>query len=271
MLEEWHGRTGQSWADEWRRTDRSFGMLTERLLQRTREFRFNQVVDVGCGAGELSLTLARGRPGVQVTGVDVSPPLVAAARERGENLANVAFEVADAAEWQPADGHAPDLIVSRHGVMFFPDPQAAFAHLGAIAAPAAALLFSCFRDREENPFFHEIGRLLPLTQPTSPYEPGPFAFADRARVEGILSAAGWAALDFEPFDFAMVAGAGEDPVADAVEYFSRIGPAARILRDMDKAERARAVERIAEVAERNRYDNIVSLRASVWIVTGRKA
>ena len=96
MLEEWQGRTGQSWADEWRRTDRSFGMLTERLLQRTREFRFNEVVDVGCGAGELSLAVARGRPGVQVTGVDVSPPLVAAARERGENLANVAFEVADA-------------------------------------------------------------------------------------------------------------------------------------------------------------------------------
>lgn len=271
MQEEWQGLTGDAWAAEWRRTDRSFGPLTERLLQRSREFRFANVLDIGCGAGELSLALARGRPNVRVTGIDVSPQVVAVARERGENLANVKFEVADAGQWQPPDQSAPDLLVSRHGVMFFADPNAAFAHLAAIAAPAAGLLFSCFREREENPFFHEIGRLLPASAPTSTDEPGPFAFADRAKVERMLSGAGWAALQFEPFDFAMIAGAGDDPVADAVHYFTHIGPAARILRDLPRAERGRAAERIAAVAERNRFEGIVSLRAAVWIVTGHKA
>ena len=272
MQDEWQGRTGASWAEEWRRTDRSFGALTERLLQRTREFRFTDVLDVGCGAGELSLALARGRPNVRVTGVDISTQLIKVARERASNLANVAFEVADAAQWQPAEGFAPDLLVSRHGVMFFRDPQAAFTNLAGLAAPHAGLLFSCFRDRADNPFFAEVARLLPAPPiPGDPHEPGPFAFADAARVDAILDAAGWREVKFEPYDFAMVAGSGDDPVEDAVGYFSRIGPAARALAELEPDERARFADRVRALAERNLSDGIVSLRAAAWIVTGRKA
>ena len=46
--DEWLGRTGRSWAAEWQRTDRSFAMLTERLLKRSREFPFQSVLDIGC-------------------------------------------------------------------------------------------------------------------------------------------------------------------------------------------------------------------------------
>src|SRR5690554_3555364 len=86
--DEWVGRTGDSWAAEWRRTDRSFTMLTERLLQRSRDTVFESALDVGCGAGELSLAMARSRPDCRVVGVDISPPLVATARERGANRRN---------------------------------------------------------------------------------------------------------------------------------------------------------------------------------------
>ena len=269
---EWLGRTGQSWAEQWRRTDRSFGPLTEHLLARTRGFAFDSVLDVGCGAGELSLAVARGRPHVAVTGLDIAPQLIEVARERGALLPNASFEAGDAAVWQPADGFVPDLLVSRHGVMFFDDSVAAFAHLGAIAAPGAGLLFSCFRDRTENPFFTEAARLLPTPEaPPPPGAPGPFAFADRKHVTGILERAGWTEVAFEPFDFAMIAGGGEDPVADAVEYFSVIGPAARAASELAPDQRARFLVRLRELAERNLYEGLVSLRAAVWIVTARKA
>jgi SAM-dependent methyltransferase len=269
---EWLGRTGQSWAEQWRRTDRSFGPLTEHLLARTRGFAFDAVLDVGCGAGELSLALARGRPHVAVTGLDIAPQLIDVARERGEYLPNVSFEAGDAAVWQPHDGLVPDLLISRHGVMFFDDPIAAFTHLGSIAAPDAALLFSCFRDRSENPFFTEAARLLPVPEPSPPPgAPGPFAFADRDHVAGILESAGWSSIAFEPFDFAMIAGGGEDPVTDAVEYFSVIGPAARAASELAPDQRARFLDRLGELARRNVYEGLVSLRAAVWIVTARKA
>ncbi len=266
---EWRGRVGESWAAQWRRTDRSFGPLTEHLLARTREFSFDAVLDIGCGAGELSLAIARGRPHVEVTGIDIAGPLVTVARERGTHLPNVSFEVADAAGWQPDT--PPQLLVSRHGVMFFDDPVAAFGHLCGVSAPNAGLMFSCFRAVGENPFFSEVGRLLPGSEPpTDPHAPGPFAFADRQRVEGVLSDAGWREIDFEPYDFAMIAGAGDDPVEDAVGYFSTIGPAARAASEMDADERERFLARVRELAARNRHEGIVSLRAAVWIVTARK-
>jgi SAM-dependent methyltransferase len=269
---EWRGRTGQSWAEQWRRTDRSFTPLTEHLLARTRGFVFDAVLDVGCGAGEISLAMARGRPHVAVTGLDIAPQLIEVARERGEHLPNASFEAGDAAVWQPTEEFEPDLLVSRHGVMFFDDPIAAFTHLAAIAAPNASLLFSCFRDRTENPFFTEAARLLPNSEaPPLPGAPGPFAFADREHVTGVLESAGWSQVAFEPFDFAMIAGGGEDPITDAVEYFSVIGPAARAASELDPGQHARFLDRLRELARRNLYEGFVSLRAAVWIVTARKA
>jgi SAM-dependent methyltransferase len=268
---EWQGRTGESWAAEWRRTDRGFAPLTERLLLRSRQFAFRHALDIGCGAGELSLALARGRPHIDVVGLDISPALVDAARERGAHLANVAFALGDAALWRPAEGSAPDLLVSRHGVMFFADPVGAFEHLAEIAAPRASLMFSCFREARENPFFTEIARLLPAAEDTAADGPGPFAFANRDKVQELLNQAGWTALEFEPFDFAMVAGAGADPVADALVYFTNIGPAARAIRELAPDESERMQERLRTLAERNRFEQIVSLRGAAWIVTGRKA
>jgi SAM-dependent methyltransferase len=268
---EWQGRTGASWAAEWRRTDRSFAPLTERLLARSREFAFDAVLDVGCGAGELSLALARGRPQCRVIGIDISPHLVGVASERGANLDNAEFEVADAAAWQPPRGFAPELLVSRHGVMFFDDPVGAFEHLAEIAAPGAGLMFSCFRAPAENPFFTEVGKLLPdAGPPADPRAPGPFAFADRGHVEDLLGRAGWCEIAFEPFDLAMITGAGVDPVEDALGYFARIGPAARAASEMEPDEREALFHGIRAVAARHVHHGVVALRAATWIVTARR-
>ena len=269
--EDWQGRTGEGWAGEWKRTDRSFGGLTERLLARTREVSFRHALDIGCGAGELSLALARGHPHARIVGVDVSPQLLAAARARGDNLPNLEFALADAARWRPADDFKPQLLISRHGVMFFADPPAAFANFAGFAAENAGLLFSCFRERGENPFFTQIGSLIPPpAKPPDRYAPGPFAFAEREHVTAILNDGGWTQVAFEPFDFAMIAGAGEDPIADAVGYFQRIGPAAAAMRAMDEPARATTLAAIRALAHDNCRDGVVALRAATWIVTARR-
>ncbi|MBO9516763.1 MAG: class I SAM-dependent methyltransferase [Porphyrobacter sp.] len=269
--DEWQGRTGDSWAAEWKRTDRSFGMLTERLLQRSRDFTSEAVLDIGCGAGELSLALARTQPGSRVTGIDISPQLLNIAKDRARNLSNVRFELADAAAWDSGESLAPDLLVSRHGVMFFDDPVAAFAHLGGIAAPNAGLLFSCFRTWEENPVFRSVTRLLPIeVPPPAPGAPGPFAFSDRTYVQGILTAAGWRDIAFEPYDFAMVVGAGPDPVEDAASYFTVIGGAARAARELAPEARESFINRVRDLARANLREGIVSLRAGAWIVTAHR-
>lgn len=268
---DWEGRTGESWAAEYRRTDRSWGGLTDRILSHTRGFAFNSVLDIGCGAGELSLAIARGRPGAAVLGVDISSELVAAAQERARNLGNVAFELGDASKWNPPDGFAPEFLVSRHGVMFFDDPVAAFTHMAQFSAPGAGLLFSCFRGPSENEFFTGPGSLLPPpASPPDPHAPGPMAFADSERVRGILNRAGWSAVNFEPVDFAMVVGTGEDALDDAIAYFTLIGPLAAAARELEPREREALFARLrAYLAPRN-VGGIIALGAAAWIVTARR-
>lgn len=267
---DWEGDAGSTWAAEWQRTDRGFGGLTERLLQRTREFAFDTVLDVGCGAGELSLAIARGRHDVRVLGVDISDDLVEAARRRGSHLPNVTFAAGDAAVWQPEAGFAPELVISRHGVMFFDDPVAAFSNLRAIADPQAALMFSCFRGPEANEIFTGIRALLPpAAAAPDPRAAAPMAFADPDFVRGILERADWRDVELESFDFASVVGAGPDPVSDAVEYFMTIGPAAETIATHPEAEREAFRGRLRSYLATRDSGGIVALRAGAWIVTAR--
>lgn len=266
---DWRSQVGRSWAQNYALTDRSFAGLTQLLLDRAAPLVGKAVLDVGCGAGELSLALARQNPGAAVLGVDISPDLVEVAQVRAADLANARFIEVDAGAWRDPD-FAPDLTVSRHGVMFFADPPAAFANIRAGAAPGGQLLFSCFRTPGENAWAAGLAEQLRLPPSPNPRAPGPFAFAEAAYVEGILAAAGWQDIAFESADFAYVCGTGEDPVEDALGLFRRIGPAAPHLRSLEGAALAEAEARIREWLERHRSGNLVAMAAAAWIVTARR-
>jgi len=262
---EWQDAVGRIWADSWALTDRSFSGLTERLLARIAGFAGEKVVDIGCGAGELSLAIARARPRAEVIGVDVSEDLIRAAWKRAGEHTRARFAHADAATWHEP-GFVPDLLVSRHGVMFFDDPPAAFRHLREISDPDAQLVFSCFRHSRDNRWASDMIDMLGLPA-GDPRAPGPFAFADPQYVEGILTEAGWGRIDFEPVDFAWIGGMGEDPVADAMHFFTRIGPAAAALRVLQGEAREAMLARVREWLEANQRGDMVAFGAAAWIVT----
>lgn len=262
---DWQGTVGKSWAQEWQRTDTSFGELTPHLLAAIAAEPGQRIVDIGCGAGELSIAVAAARPEAVVTGVDISADLVTAARARAVG-GNVHFLMADAAQWQ-SDSGRPDLYISRHGVMFFPDPPQAFAHLAAVSGPGARMVFSCFRKAAENGWAREITGLLPPSEPPAPqrFAPGPFAFADPDHVR--LCMAGWTDHEFVPVDFAYVAGAGADPVGEAMALFRRIGPAASALRPLPEPQRSEVEERLLALVESHLEGGRVTFPAAAWVVS----
>jgi SAM-dependent methyltransferase len=266
--DEWQGRVGQNWARSHDRTDRAFRGITAALMAAVADLPGEVICDIGCGAGELSLALAAARPAAQVTGVDISADLIAAARDRAGANDRCTFAECDVLDWQPT--LAPDLLVSRHGVMFFDDPVATFAHLRAIATPRAHIAFSCFRDLADNPWATEPSAALGLPFVLADgYAPGPFAFRDQGFTRAVLEQAGWREVDFARCDTAFVAGEGADAVEQAVGFFSRIGPAAAVLAAMDAdtqaATRAALRARLASLDA----DGRVGPAASVWIVTAR--
>lgn len=271
---EWKGRVGDVWAEEWRRTDRALGPLNDALVAAiaARAGARPAILDIGCGAGTTSLALAERIAGADITGIDLSQSLIAVARARAKGRPGLRFEVADAARWSPAAARF-DAIVSRHGVMFFDDPAAAFGHIRTLAAPDAHLVFSCFRDRAGNrwasaldPLFERFAPGLPAATPSAP---GPFAFADPARVAHILASAGFAAPQIAPFDFDFVAGGGADPVADSVAFFRRIGPFAALLKTLDEPAARAAIDQVGVIAASHLDGGRVIFRAAAWIVSTR--
>lgn len=224
------------------------------------------LADIGCGAGATSIAAANARPDASVTGFDLSPALLAIARERASRLSNVQFIAGPMEDMLPAAGPF-DLIVSRHGVMFFADPVAGLAAIRSGTGLGGGLLFTCFRAQALNPWSSEIVEAMlgmPL-QPSTGYVPGPFAFAEEPFVAAILRDAGWSNAVPRAIDFTYRAGEGDDPVADAVAFFTRIGPAARTLRESPPERRAGMLERVADVCARHRHGNAVDFPAAAWL------
>jgi SAM-dependent methyltransferase len=269
---EWEGAVGDVWAREWRLTDRSFSGMTPALNAAILAAAptSGRAIDVGCGAGETSITLARSRPNLDVGGVDICAALVGVARERADGLGNLSFAAGDAVELLPQ--LAPvDLLFSRHGVMFFADPVAGFTALHRAMRPGAPIVFSCFREVELNGWAKTLleavtGEPLRLA---AGYAPGPFAFADPAFVVPMLEAAGWRGIERQAVDFPYVAGEGADPEADALAFFRAIGPTAPLLRATPPDQREAAMARFAEVIAKHRDGDRVVFPAAAWIWAAR--
>lgn len=270
---EWQTRVGDVWAAEWRRTDRSFAALSQQLdaaiLAVAPEA--GRAVDLGCGAGITSLALAAARPGLEILGVDLSAALVAVAQERAaqhgfDNLRFVTGMVP-----QALAPHAPfDLAVSRHGVMFFDDPVAAFRGIAAALRPGAPLVFSCFRSGAENPWAARTVAALGgrLDAPVG-YAPGPFALADRNMVRQLLADAGFNDISITPADYLYRAGEGTDPASDAADFFRRIGPVSRAIAEASEADRPALLERLRVVLADQVAGDVLEFPAAAWIVTAR--
>lgn len=109
------------------------------LLARVAADAPEHVVDLGCGTGELTATLAGRWPGAQVTGIDSSTQMLAAARRTAEAFGEgrLRFERADIATWRGA-GDA-DVIVSNAALQWVPEHRELLGGWAA-AMPAQAWL-----------------------------------------------------------------------------------------------------------------------------------
>jgi SAM-dependent methyltransferase len=273
QVEYWNSAVGDTWARMQARLDAAFTPATAALLSMAAPRLGEDVLDIGCGTGETTLALAAavGDEG-SATGLDISEALLARARERAEaGLSEALFINADAATF--ADEAGFDLIVSRFGVMFFDDPSAAFANLHKLTAPGGRLCFACWQPAVLNLWatlpMQVLADVLPPQTPADPHAPGPFAFADPERVHGILTAAGWQHIAFHAVDFSMAIGEGDDPVASAVHFTLRIGPAARLVRDAGPDVEAHAKQALAAAMAPYCADGVVALPGAVWLVTAQ--
>ena len=238
QIEYWNGKVGARWAALQERIDLQLNNIADALMPFACARPGERVLDIGCGCGTTTLRLGMAvAPNGSVVGVDISAPMLDVARARAQAMnADIPFLESDAAthDFQPVF----DLVFSRFGVMFFADPVAAFKNIRAALAPKGRLAFVCWRAFAENEWafvpFNAAKPLLPEQPQADPHAPGPFAFADDARLRKILAAAGFNSIRIEKLDTTCSLGATLD---EAVEATLAIGPLARAAGEVDEATR----------------------------------
>jgi SAM-dependent methyltransferase len=226
------------------------------------------VLDIGCGGGETALELARAvAPDGTVVGVDLSAAVLAFARRAASGCARVRFVQADAQVY-PFEPASFDAAFSRFGAMFFADPVAAFINVRRSLRPNGRLAFVCWRALEENQLdivpLGAASAQLPPQPAHDPDAPGPFAFADPARVRGILERAGFGEIEIAAHD-EQVGSGGLDAM---LAVCSRVGALGRILRENPELRPATLPAVRSALAAHDGPDG-VRLNAATWIVTAR--
>lgn len=264
----WNDAGGNAWVEHQGLLDRINRPVGDIVAGRADPGPGARVLDVGCGAGATTLDMARRvGPDGRAVGVDVSDALLELARQRAraEAVDNLDFVRADAATH---DFGAPtfDAAISRYGVMFFEDPDAAFANLRRAVRPGGGLTFACWRSAAENPL-----TLVPLEAaapflpepPRAPADgPGRFAFADPDRVRGILDRSGWRQVAIEPLDVVT-------PVSfdELLTLSLKLGLLGTVLPRHDESVRKRVAEAVAAGLEPWVEDGVVPMTAACWLVT----
>lgn len=265
QVEYWNGRTGEKWAALRDNLDRMLSSCTAALRERAGPVAGLRLLDIGCGTGETcALWLSEQ---AEVTGLDISRPMLAVARSRTGGKA-LLLE-ADASRWRAEEPF--DLAVSRFGVMFFDEPESGFANIAANLRPGGRMLFCCWRALEENPWatvpMQAVRDLVPEAPRPEPYAPGPFALADKERLAGILGRAGFVGVRLEPLDF-LACMASQGGARAAADFVMQVGPAGAALAEVSPEIRARAAERLESTLAPHEQGGQVRLSAAAWMVTG---
>jgi len=265
----WNDKAGPIWTSLQPMLDRQIAPLGVRALAALGPAAGEAILDIGCGCGETTLALAEaaGQAG-RVIGLDISAPMLAAARRRAARagLAQAYFLQADAQT--AAFGAKFDAAFSRFGVMFFADPVAAFANIAGGLKPGARLGFVCWRKPAENPWmmlpYQAAAALLPPREESDSLAPGPFAFASADRVRGILVQAGFSFIEISPYDCPI----GGFSAADATTLALRVGPLGQALRENPELAPCVAEAVAGALAGYDTEDGVM-LESGTWIVTAR--
>lgn len=186
----------QQAADAWDRwspaLERWLGQATELMLDLAGVDAGARVLDVAAGAGGQTIAAARRvGPTGSVLATDISANILAHAerRAREHGLPQVATRVMDGEALELEPGFY-DAVISRVGLIYFPDQAGAVAGMRAALRPGGRLAVISYSTPDRNGFFSVpvgiIRRRAGLPAPL-PGQPGPFSLGAPGAIEALLA------------------------------------------------------------------------------------
>ena len=187
-------------ADAWHRwgptIEEWLGAATGRMLDAAGLTAGSAVLDIAAGAGGQTLAAARrvGASG-RVLATDISPTILSYAARAAfdEGLLNVTVQEMDG-ERLAVDDESFDAVISRVGLIYFPDQRAALDAMRAALRPGGRLAAVVYSTAEANAFFSiPVGIIRRRAQlpPPAPGQPGPFSLGGPGVAEKLFAEAGF--------------------------------------------------------------------------------
>jgi SAM-dependent methyltransferase len=191
----WHrwGPTLEAW----------LGEATERMLDAARVGTGGRVLDVAAGAGGQTILAAeRVGPGGRVLATDISPTILtfAAKAAADAGLGNVETLEVDGEALDVLDPGSFDAVVSRVGLIYFPDQQRALGGMRRALRAGGRIATIVYSTAERNEFFSipvSIIRSRANLPPPLPGQPGPFSLGRPGVLEQALTTAGFGDVSVE--------------------------------------------------------------------------
>ena len=195
--------------------DQSSTGVSDRLVELAGVEPGSRVLDVAAGYGEPSLTAAR-KTGAEgsVVATDISAEMLAYGRERADaaGLENIEFVESGANSLDFPDDSF-DAAVSRWGIIFEPDGEAAAARVREFLKPGARFAISSWGTPEQVPF---IG--IPMrtalahtgSPPPPPGTPGPLSRPTPEALGGLLEGGGFSGVEVEETEVSFDWGSPEE-------------------------------------------------------------
>ncbi|WP_323798828.1 methyltransferase domain-containing protein [Parasphingorhabdus sp.] len=271
--EDWAGDMGLKWLASLSLFEEMIAPIGDALLARADYQAGETVIDLGCGGGATTLAIAQAvAPSGKVMGVDISPDLVSAARERAvkSGAPNIEFTCADASTVQLAD--APyDRLFSRFGSMFFEDPVSAFSNLRGLVRKGGRIDLAIWGPPRDNLWMMEmmgVVRNHVEVPPAVPRAPGPFAFEDLEYLGEIMDGSGFTDMDVVAYQGLQPVGGVDATPEKAVAFALSAMAAGRLLSDKGEAILAAATSELTDVFARHHVPGKgVMMQGKAWLVS----
>jgi SAM-dependent methyltransferase len=230
------------------------------------------VLDIGCGNGATTRAAAVASADGFALGIDLSEAMLERARELAleQGVGNVTFEGGDA-QTRAFDPEF-DAAISRFGVMFFEDPDAAFTNIRTALREDGRVAFAVWQELMANDWIAVPGAAmleyveLPTPEPGAP---GPFALADIDRVRTIFSTAGFRDLSIDAFEAPLLIG-GRGTLDEAVAFMRNTGFARLMLDEQSDEIQGQALDAMRTALLPHLTDEGVQLQGATWLITARR-